>query len=260
MATEVWQGVSHVVNTTPIFPVLWTASCVVMCGAARLTLGDKVQQLSRSNPLSLYLLSLLYCYPGAILSALLQAQPPLLLLTRTNQLASFSLVWYVMFYTNLHSLASRPSASLLLSLAQDWMRLHLVRNAVKTVLDQYPEAWLYAVIFATLSSSGFVVVKYVEHIVLSGLSKPFTIPHHSTKTMFLGASFLVAQHQGMFPVNLTDLFTSLVLAASAFRISTSYFVNMKTFDPYEMTENKVCRLIFGVYKETNKKGGQKKEQ
>ena len=98
---------------------------------------------------------------------------------------------------------------------------------METALAQYPQAWLYPVIFATLCSSGFMVVKYVEHILLSGLSKPFTIPHHSTKTMVLGAIFIVAQKQGVFPVNLTDLFAGLVLSAFAFRITTTYFLAMK---------------------------------
>ena len=82
-----------------------------------------MQELSRTSPLSVYLMSLLYCYPGAILSALVQAQPPLLLLTRPTQLASFSLVWYLTFYSPLHRVTSSPSLALLLSLAQDWMRL-----------------------------------------------------------------------------------------------------------------------------------------
>merc|ERR1719245_2877206 len=110
-----------------------------------------------------------------------------------------------MFYTPLHTLATRPTANMALVLAQDWMRLKLVLAAVSTALAQYPQAWLYPVVFATLCSSGFMVVKYMEHILLSGLSKPFTIPHHSTKTMFLGACFLLAQNQGLLAVNLTDL-------------------------------------------------------
>ena len=118
-----WTTVSDVLNTTPIFPVLWVASCTVMCLAARQTLGEKVQQVSRTNPLSVYLLSLLYCYPGGIISSLLQAQPPLVLLTKTHQLAAFSLVWYLIFYSPLHRLASWPSVHLTLVLAQDWLRL-----------------------------------------------------------------------------------------------------------------------------------------
>ena len=41
MAEGVWQTVSHVIYTTPIFPGLWTASCILLCGAARLTLGQR---------------------------------------------------------------------------------------------------------------------------------------------------------------------------------------------------------------------------
>ena len=106
-----------------------------------------------------------------------------------------------------------------------------------TALAQYPQAWLYPVIFATLCSSGFMVVKYLEHILLSGLSKPFTIPHHSTKTMLLGAVFIVAQKQGVLPVNLTDLFAGLVLSAFAFRITNSFFLSMKVG-----TESEYSRL------------------
>ena len=72
-----------------------------------------------------------------------------------------------------------------------------------------------------------MVVKYVEHILLAGLSRPFTIPHHSTKTMLFGAAFIVAQKQGVLPVNLSDLFAGLVLSAFAFRITTTYFLAMK---------------------------------
>ena len=118
-----WATVSEILNTTPIFPVLWLSSCTVMCLAARHTLGGKVEEVSRSNPLSLYLLSLLYCYPGGIISAILQAQPPLLLLTKPEQLGSFTVVWYLMFYTPLHTLATRPTVNMALVLAQDWMRL-----------------------------------------------------------------------------------------------------------------------------------------
>ena len=116
-----------------------------------------------------------------------------------------------------------------------WLNLSssdLVLNAVNTALAQFPDAWLYAVILASLSSSGFVVVKYVEHILLTGLKKPFTIPHHSTKTMFLGACFLVAQHQGVLAVNRSDLFTGLVLSAFILRISTTYFLAMKVIESH----------------------------
>ena len=53
MEGSVWQALTDVVLTTPIFPLLWTASCIVLCRAARLTLGDKLHQLSRTNPLEL---------------------------------------------------------------------------------------------------------------------------------------------------------------------------------------------------------------
>ena len=54
-----------------------------------------------SNPLSLYLMSVIYTYPGGILSQMMLGEPPLVFLSNTNQLLSFSLVWYIMFYTRI---------------------------------------------------------------------------------------------------------------------------------------------------------------
>ena len=74
------------------------------------------------------------------------------------------------------------------------------------------------------------------------MASSFTIPHHSTKTMVLGAIFIVAQKQGVLPVNLADLFAGLVLSAFAFRITTTYFLSMKVGSGYSQTGNKLSKF------------------
>ena len=106
--------------------------------------------------------------------------------------------------------------------------LDLVQSGVKTVLADHPDAFLYPVVFATIKSSGFMIVKYLEHTLVNGLSKPFTVPHHSSKTMFFAACILTAHHQGyIISATRENLFVSLVLLTFSFRILTSNFEAFK---------------------------------
>ena len=92
-----------------VFNILWLIS------------GKK--SLHKTNPLSLLVISILYTYPGGILSQLILGKPPLLFLTNTAQFLSFMAVWYIMFYTRLNTLLVNSYTLPLLLLAQDLMRL-----------------------------------------------------------------------------------------------------------------------------------------
>ena len=93
---------------------------------------------------------------------------------------------------------------------------------MKTILENHPNSFLYPVVFATLKSSGFMIVKYCEQILLSGLSKAFVLPHHATKTMVVAACLLTAQQMDMLSVDYNDLFCGLVLMAIFVRLLTSW--------------------------------------
>ena len=106
--------------------------------------------------------------------------------------------------------------------------LDLVLSGVKTIISDYPDAFLYPVVFATIKSTGFMIVKWMEHTLVNGLSKPFTVPHHSSKTMFFAACILTAHHQGyIISATQENLFASLVLLTFTFRILTSNFEAFK---------------------------------
>jgi len=247
MDLDILSNISNAITKIPILPYLWVPHCIVMCQAVKATLGDKNAQIYVSNPLSLYLMSMIYTYPGGILSQFVLGQPLLGFLTNTQQLTSFSLVWYLMFYTRISNIFTHRLVLPCFVLAQDLMRLNLVSTGVKTILVDYPDAFLYPVVFATIKSSGFMIVKYVEHTLVNGLSKPFTVPHHSAKTMFLAACVLTAHHQGfMSGASQESLFVSLVLLTFSFRIFTTNFEVFKGTDPYLIFENPLCSNVFGV--------------
>ena len=94
-------------------------------------------------------------------------------------------------------------------------------------MADFPDAFLYPVLVATVKSSGFMVIKFMEHTLLHGLNKPFTIPHHSAKTMILAASLQVLQQQGTLAINQEHLLVALMVLTFTIRIVTTIFHSFK---------------------------------
>ena len=143
-----------------------------------------------------------------------------------------------------------PGPALLLALlAQDLQRIGLVSAGVRAALALYPNAFLIPVLVATVKSSGFMLVKFYEHILLHGLDRGFSLPNHATKTMVnqkcelgtglykvglqvLAGSVLTAGELGWLAASHSDLFTWLVLLAWTVRLSTAALPGWQDWDPY----------------------------
>lgn len=95
----------------------------------------------------------------------------------------------------------------------------LVLTGVNSVLAERPGACIYPVFIATLKSSGFMVVKYLEQKLMHGLNKPFKVTSHYTKTMVLAASVLVAQSRGLVTMDQGELYTVMVMLLMVIRIA-----------------------------------------
>jgi len=263
-----YSTITNIILTTPAFPYLWVPHCMLMSLSVRATLGHgpTALQYARKHPLSCYLLNLLYAYSGGLLSLVLLNQPILTFLTLSNKLYTFTIVWYLMFFGPKDFLYRTLTSSVplvpLMAAAQDWQRLGLVSAGVKTIHEIHPTSFLYPVIFATLKSSGFMIVKYWEQILLTGLSRAFVLPHHATKTMVVAACLLTAQQLKMLSVEYNDLYCGLVLMAICVRLATSWI--FKNWDPYTGVENQVCNLVYGCpggeeHQKEEKKENQKEE-
>ena len=155
--------------TLPVFPYLWLPHCALMCLALRATLAPGAGPLhfARLHPLSCYLLGLAYTFSGKLVSLLLTNQSVLTVLTLSTPLYSYTVVWYLVFfspYDLLYRLLTLLPLAPLLAAAQDWMRLAAVRAVVAAAIEVHPQAFLYPVVLATLTSSGFMIVKYLEQV------------------------------------------------------------------------------------------------
>ena len=259
--------VLETILAVPPFPFLWIPHCILCCLGLRATLGANALQFARLHPLSCFIHGLLYTFAGAIVGLLLKGKSILLILTMSSKLYSYTVVWYLMFFAP----GDLPSAILtklrlqpLLAAAQDWMRLGAVRANVAAALEEQPDSFLYPVAVATLTSSGLMIVKYVEQLLL-GKDRAFVIKQHATKTMAVAAVILTADAHGYIQaLPQEEIFCSLVVAAillrllvsflskvvcfpSSFHILISYSVIFlaQDWDPYSLVEQPACSLLYG---------------
>jgi len=243
----------------PPFPFLWIPHCILCCLGLRATLGTNALDFARRHPLSCFLHGLSYTFAGAIVGLVLKGKSVLLILTMSSKLYSFAFVWYLIFfapgdlpYKILTNLRVQP----LLAAAQDWMRLGAVKANVKAAIEEQPETFLYPVAVATLTSSGLMIVKYVEQLLL-GKDCAFVIKQHATKTMALAAVVLTAVSKGYFQVlPPKELFCILVVTAVLLRIILSYI--LKDYDPYSLLETPACSLLYGNAEPTSQPIQEKK--
>jgi len=232
-----------------MFPYLWISHCILMGLALRATLGSgsKALRFARLHPLTCYILAILYTFPGGLLGLLLRNQSILTILSWSNNFYSFTVVWYLMFFGPkdflYRLLAAFPLAPFLV-VAQDWLRIGVIRNGVRTMTEEQPELFLYSVVFASLTANGFMFVKYIEKVIETGMRQPLVIPHHASKTMVVAALLLTAQAKGFLPhCDSEDLYCFIVLGTVLIRLATTFV--LKTWDPYTNLETQVCRLIYG---------------
>jgi len=238
--------VLETILAVPPFPFLWIPHCILCCLGLRATLGANALQFARLHPLSCFIHGLLYTFAGAIVGLLLKGKSILLILTMSSKLYSYTVVWYLMFFAP----GDLPSAILtklrlqpLLAAAQDWMRLGAVRANVAAALEEQPDSFLYPVAVATLTSSGLMIVKYVEQLLL-GKDRAFVIKQHATKTMAVAAVILTADAHGYIQaLPQEEIFCSLVVAAILLRLLVSFL--SKDWDPYSLVEAPACSLLYG---------------
>ena len=168
-----WNGLVSSILTTPVFPYLWIPHVIVMNFFLRSSLGPSAVPWSRRHPLSCFTLGIVYSFSGGLAGLFLSNKSLLTILTWSPNLYSFTLIWYLMFfspYDAMHRLVSSLTPLLPLMFAsQDWLRIATCAGGIKGILEEHPTAIAYPIVFAVITSNGFLIFKYIEQV----LSKTF---------------------------------------------------------------------------------------
>ena len=242
------------VYNVPIFPYLWIPHCILMSMAVRATVGGI--KFSRTHPLACYMMATVYTFPGGILASVLLAEPPLAFLANTPAMIAMTIAWYLVFYAPYDFLVKTIGLLHLrhpLGFLQDIQRIQLVISGIATIHAVYPNTFLYPFVFATVKSSGFMLIKYVEALVFdSKLPKGFVVPNHHSKTCMLAAVLFIASDAGYLEVEKKLLFLICVMVTLTLRLVSMMPSATTEPDPYLMFENVTCYVLFGQDEQVEK--------
>ena len=163
-----WDGLVSSVLTIPVFPYLWLPHVIIMTFFLRSSLGPSAVPWAQRHPFSCFTLGLVYCFSGGLVGLFLSNKSLLTILTWSPNLYSFSIAWYLMFFSPfdvVHRLVSSLTPVLpLMVAAQDWLRIAVVASGIRTTLEEHPTAFVYPVVFAVVTSNGFLIFKYFEQV------------------------------------------------------------------------------------------------
>ena len=163
-----WDGLVSSVLTTPVFPYLWLPHVIIMTFFLRSSLGPSAVPWAQRHPFSCFTLGLVYCFSGGLVGLFLSNKSLLTILTWSPNLYSFSIAWYLMFFSP-YDVVYRLISSLtpvlpLMVAAQDWLRIAVVASGIRSTLEEHPTTFVYPVVFAVVTSNGFLIFKYFEQV------------------------------------------------------------------------------------------------
>lgn len=213
-------------------------------------------EVSQRSPFACWFSSMLYCFGGAVLSALMMADAPVAPLSNTTNLLLASLMWYLVFYCPLdavYSLASVLPVRLVLTAMKEVTRTWKVLGGVTQAGRKYKDGLFVMIAVGWAKGAGGGLLSNFEQLV-RGVWKPETNEllkmSYPTKVTLLGSvlfslqqcSFLPVQtHQLIFIYTLfivTNKTQMMLLGSSSYPFSSvesllykTLFVRPLTFSP-----------------------------
>uniref|UniRef100_A0A672MM13 Transmembrane protein 38B n=1 Tax=Sinocyclocheilus grahami TaxID=75366 RepID=A0A672MM13_SINGR len=184
-----------------MFPCFDTAHYIISVMSLREQPG--ALEVSQRSPFACWFSSMLYCFGGAVLSALMMADAPVAPLSNTTNLLLASLMWYLVFYCPLdavYSLASVLPVRLVLTAMKEVTRTWKVLGGVTQAGRKYKDGLFVMIAVGWAKGAGGGLLSNFEQLV-RGVWKPETNEllkmSYPTKVTLLG-SVVFSLHQCRF--------------------------------------------------------------
>ncbi|XP_052393540.1 trimeric intracellular cation channel type B [Carassius gibelio] len=163
-------------------------------------------EVSQRSPFACWFSSMLYCFGGAVLSALMMADAPVTPLTNTSNLLLASLMWYLVFYCPLdavYSLASVFPVRLVLTAMKEVTRTWKVLGGVTQAGRKYKDGLFVMIAVGWAKGAGGGLLRNFEQLV-RGVWKPETNEllkmTYPTKVTLLGSVVFSLQQCHFLPI------------------------------------------------------------
>ncbi|ROL46666.1 Trimeric intracellular cation channel type B [Anabarilius grahami] len=162
--------------------------------------------VSQRSPFACWFSSMLYCFGGAVLSALMMADAPVAPLSNTTNLLLASLMWYLVFYCPLdavYSLASILPVRLVLTGMKEVTRTWKVLGGVTQAGRKYKDGLFVMIAVGWAKGAGGGLISNFEQLV-RGVWKPETNEllkmSYPTKITLLGSVLFSLQQCRFLPI------------------------------------------------------------
>ncbi|XP_059381703.1 trimeric intracellular cation channel type B-like [Carassius carassius] len=163
-------------------------------------------EVSQRSPFACWFSSMLYCFGGAVLSALMMADAPVAPLTNTTNLLLASLMWYLVFYCPLdavYSLASVLPVRLVLTVMKEVTRTWKVLGGVTQAGRKYKDGLFVMIAVGWAKGAGGGLLRNFEQLV-RGVWRPETNEllkmTYPTKVTLLGSVLFSLQQCHFLPI------------------------------------------------------------
>lgn len=228
-------------------------------------------EVSQRSPFACWFSSMLYCFGGAILSALMMADAPVAPLSNTTNLLLASIMWYLVFYCPLdvvYSLTSIFPLRLLLTAMKEVTRTFKVLGGVTQAGKKYKDGLFVMIAVGWAKGAGGGLISNFEQLV-RGVWKPETNEllkmSYPTKVTLLGAFLFSLQQCRFLPIQthhlifiytlfiVTNKIRIMLLGSSSYPFSSVESVLFKTLFVRPLTFSSVSDLTQCAAHQNHKK-------
>ncbi|KAL6096799.1 tmem38b [Pungitius sinensis] len=237
---------SHGLANLSMFPYFDVAHYVVSIMALREQPG--ALEVSRVSPLACWFSSMLFCFGGAVLSAIMLAEPAVAPLSNSTSVLLASITWYLVFYCPVdlvYSCAALLPLRLVLSGMKEVTRTWKVLGGVTQAHSKYKDSLLVMIAIGWAKGAGGGLISNFEQLV-RGVWKPetneFLKMSYPTKITLIGAVLFALQQTHYLPVqthHLMLVYTVFTVANKARMMLTG-----SSASPFAVIESAVYKALF----------------
>lgn len=195
---------SHGLANLSMFPFFDMAHYIVSILALREQPG--ALEVSRVSPLACWFSSMLFCFGGAVLSAVMLAEPAVAPLSNSTGVLLASITWYLVFYCPMdlvYSCAALLPLRLVLSGMKEVTRTWKVLGGVALAHGKYKDSLLVMIAIGWAKGAGGGLISNFEQLV-RGVWKPETNEllkmSYPTKITLIGAVLFALQQTHYLPL------------------------------------------------------------
>lgn len=237
---------SHGLANLSMFPYFDMAHYIVSIMALREQPG--VLQLSRVSPLACWFSSMLFCFGGAVLSAIMLAEPLVAPLSNSTSVLLASITWYLVFYCPVdlvYCCAALLPLRLVLTGMKEVTRTWKVLGGVIQAHNKYNDSLLVMIAIGWAKGAGGGLISNFEQLV-RGVWKPETNEllkmSYPTKITLIGAVLFALQQTHYLPLkkhHLMLIYTVFTVVNKARIMLTGSSVS-----PFAAIESTIYKTLF----------------